>query len=106
MSKIKNTVTITLAMLTLAICLTPLLGGTYAEPADVRYSPGCCPVWDSTDFSAEPIGEITGINTTFLLLEVVEDTYALVRTSDGIEGYVPLQFCQLTEPLEPAVAGL
>ncbi|MBO5373758.1 MAG: hypothetical protein J6A75_13715 [Lachnospiraceae bacterium] len=95
--------------LVLALAVVPMLGSisaTFAEEADIRYSPGYCPVWDSTDFSAEPIGEISGINTTFLLLETVEDKYAIVRTSDGTEGYVPLQFCQLTTPLEPAVAGL
>lgn len=78
----------------------------YAEPAEIRYSPGGCPVWDSTDLSSEPIGEINGINKTFLLLEVVEEPdgqFALVRTEEGIEGYVPLWFCMMTEPLEPAV---
>ena len=97
-------------VLVLALTVVPMLGSvtaeTFAEPADIRYSPGYCPVWDSTDFSSEPIGEISGINTTFLLLETVDTHYALVRTVDGIEGYVPLQFCQLTTPLEPAVVGL
>lgn len=96
-------------VLVFALAVVPMLGSisaTFAEPADIRYSPGYCPVWDSTDFSSEPIGEISGINTTFLLLETVDTYYALVRTADGTEGYVPLQFCQLTTPLEPAVNGL
>ena len=106
MKKVKNVV-LTLA---LAICVASMFSGStkfaFANNSDIRYSPGYCPVWDSTDFTSEPIGEISGINTTFILLETVEENYALVRTNDGTEGFVPLQFCQLTEPLEPAVAGL
>lgn len=105
MKKVKMVVMV----LVLALTVVPMLGSisaTFAGDADIRYSPGYCPVWDSTDFSSEPIGEISGINTTFLLLETVDTHYALVRTVDGIEGYVPLDFCQLTTPLEPAVVGL